>query len=143
MNSESTPPDRVQRREDVRVRECLPVELSARVISLLLFRITGHEAGIISTKTITVSGGGFAILHHAAVPVGTSFNVKLHLPDCPSPLNMKAEVVRCELVNESGESPLFELGLVFTQMAEAVRSRIVSHVFRVQRFTTTESHREE
>ncbi len=143
MSADSTWSDDGQRREDVRVRICLPVELSARIISLADFRNTGRGGCVFSGHTITVSGGGFAVLHHEAVAIGTSFNVRLQMPDCPAPLTMKAKVVRCKLMSEGSDIPLFELGLCFTRIAESVRSRIVSHVFRVQRMAITENGRNE
>ncbi len=132
MIEDSTPPDDAQRREDVRICASLPVELSARVISLTQFKDRGHEASVLSCMTTSISGGGFSILHSEATRLGTSFNVSLWLPDEPRPLIMKAKVVRCDPV-EGSEVPLFELGLMFTRIAEAVRSRVVGYIFDAQR----------
>jgi PPOX class probable F420-dependent enzyme len=135
MSKDSNLPSDTQRRSDVRVRARLPVELSPKVVPLSRFREVKHEATAISSETVTISGGGFAFLHDHAVPVGTSFNVRLRLPDLPQLLTMRAKVVRCSVVEAKGNNPIFELGLTYTRIAEAARSHIVSYVFKLQRST--------
>jgi len=135
MSEDSNLPSDAQRRSDVRVRARLPVELSPEVVPLPRFREAKDEVAAIESETVTISGGGFAFLHDHAVPVGTSFNVRLRLPGLPDPLTMRAKVVRCNVVEESRDSPVFELGLTYTRIAEAARAHIVSYVFRLQRAT--------
>jgi len=124
-----------QRRSDVRVRARLSVELSPKVVSLPLAREAGHGASTISSETVTISGGGFALLHDHAIPVGASFDVRLRIPNLPDPLTMKAKVVRCSPVEGSQGHPVFELGLNYTRITEAARSHIVSYVFKLERDT--------
>ncbi len=132
----------IQRRADVRVRAHLPVQLSARVVSFSRFKDTGQYETVISSRTTSVSGGGFSLLHHSSVPVGTSFNVRLQLPDSPDPLTVKAKVVRCKEAEGERGNPMFEWGLAYMRIPEAVRSRIVSQVFRMQRKPMTEETRD-
>ncbi|HYK87326.1 MAG TPA: PilZ domain-containing protein [Acidobacteriota bacterium] len=133
----------LQRRSDVRVPARLPVRLSARVVSLSDFKDTGHSETIISSCTTTISGGGFSMVYHQAIPLGTSFNVQLQMPGTQRPLTMKAKVVRCSRVKGDTDSPEFELGLAFSRIAEAACARIVSYVFKIQQTTTAEeTHKE-
>jgi PPOX class probable F420-dependent enzyme len=138
MGGDTVQPAGSQRRSDVRVHAHLPVELSARVVSLSLFREEGHESAVLSCETDTLSGGGFSIRHTAEIPVGVTFDVNLHLPDQPLPLTAKAKVVRCNALVDEGPEPHFDVGLVFVRISEANRSRIVSHVFRLQRTAQAE-----
>jgi PPOX class probable F420-dependent enzyme len=138
MSGDSVLPAGLQRRSDVRVRAHLPVELSARVVSLSLFRESGHGSAVFCSETDTISGGGFSIRCPTAIPIGVTFNVSLQLPDQPRPLTAKAKVVRCNALEGEGSDPHFEIGLTFVRIGEGSRSRIVSHVFKLQRMAQAE-----
>ncbi len=137
MNGNSSHSADIQRRADVRIQAHLPIQLSARVVSMSLFRDSGHEEAIISCETSTISGGGFSMVRHRAIPVGATFDVRLLLPGSPRPLTAKAKVVRCKAVAGGEEDPVFDLGFAFSRIPEAARSRIVSYVFKQQRLEMT------
>jgi c-di-GMP-binding flagellar brake protein YcgR len=121
-------PDRIERRDNVRVNASVPVELTEKVVSLSEYKALG-EQNIIRTVTINISGGGFAISHETFIPAGTVFDVNMALPDKKDPISIAAKVVRCA---ESGEEGQHLLGFSYLNISEKLRSRIVRFVFAAQ-----------
>jgi c-di-GMP-binding flagellar brake protein YcgR len=120
---------RTQRREYVRVRTSIPVEMigvpdpSQETTVVLL----------IKTKTLDLSGGGFAVHYKDAVPSGTVFETKFSLPGTPEEFRLRARLVRCERREDEQRNRIHRLGLMFLDMPESTRSRIVRFVFGVQK----------
>ena len=120
---------RTQRREFVRVRTSIPVELigvpdpSQETTVVLL----------IKTRTLDLSGGGFAVYHKDAVPPGTIFETKFSLPGTPEEFHLHSKLVRCERREDEQRNRIHRLGLMFLDMPESTRSRIVRFVFGVQK----------
>jgi c-di-GMP-binding flagellar brake protein YcgR len=127
-----SPVQSVERREDVRVKTSVQVELNARVVPMVRLIHPRDRIPALSAETITLSGSGFAILSNSSIPIGALFNANLAIPGRPQPLPMSAKVVRCNRVAESHSGDLFEVGFVYARIAEAVRSQIVSYVFKTQ-----------
>ena len=120
---------RTQRREFVRVRTSIPVEMigvpnpSQETTVVLL----------IKTRTLDLSGGGFAVYYKDAVPSGTVFETKFSLPGTPEEFHVHAKLVRCERREDAQRNRIHRLGLMFLDMPESTRSRIVRFVFGVQK----------
>ena len=131
----SSPLRTIQRRDYFRVRVRAPVELKPLVVQLDNFRSSGACNHHIRAETVTLSGGGFEIHHHASVPPGTLFLVNLALPgERHPPVSLTARVVRCTPLEYAfDESPLFDIGFSFAKLPESARTRIVRFVFRAQR----------
>ena len=120
---------RTQRREFVRVRTSIPVEMigvpdpSQETTVVLL----------IKTRTLDLSGGGFAVFYKDAVPSGTVFETKFSLPGMPEEFHLHAKLVRCERREDAQRNRIHRLGFMFLDMPESTRSRIVRFVFGVQK----------
>jgi c-di-GMP-binding flagellar brake protein YcgR len=120
---------RTQRREFVRVRTSIPVEMigvpdpSQETTVVLL----------IKTRTLDLSGGGFAVSYKDAVPAGTIFETRFSLPGTPDEFHPRAKLVRCERREDAQGNRIRRLGLMFLDMPESTRSRIVRFVFGVQK----------
>lgn len=125
---------RTQRRDDVRVRTSIPVELVG-------VPTTAEAAGaepvvlLIKATTLDISGGGFAVCYRDAVPVGMIFEVKFKLPDSSDLFTTSAKVVRCTSGLDAQRNKIHRLGLMFMKMPESSRSRIVRYVFGVQKLS--------
>jgi c-di-GMP-binding flagellar brake protein YcgR len=120
---------RTQRREFVRVRTSIPVELigvpdPSQETKVVL---------LIKTRTLDLSGGGFAVYHKDAVPPGTIFETKFSLPGTPEEFHLHSKLVRCERQEDEQRNRIHRLGLMFLDMPESTRSRIVRFVFGVQK----------
>ncbi len=134
-------PAAVRSRGDARVPAQLPVQLSPRVVQMSLFKEASRGAPLLSCETVVISGGGFVVHLNQELPPGASFDVRLKLPEVQRPLTMKAKVVRCEHKERDDGNSVTEVELIYTHIAEAARSRIFSHVFKVQRAAVaTKSH---
>ena len=120
---------RTQRREYVRVRTSIPVEMigvpdpSQETPVVLL----------IKTRTLDLSGGGFAVYYKDAVPSGTVFETRFSLPGTPEEFHLHAKLVRCERREDAQRNRIHRFGLMFLEMPESTRSRIVRFVFGIQK----------
>ncbi len=124
----------IQRREDVRVRVHVPVELAARVVGLARYKDARGRAHNIRGETVTLSAGGFAISHPLSIAPGTVFEVKMKLPGEDPELTVSAQVVRCDLLGKSGElAGGFEVGFSFNRISPTARARLVRFIFGLQR----------
>ncbi len=129
----SGPLRNIQRREDVRIRARVPVELVARVVGLARYKDSRARSYHIRSETVTVSAGGFAICHPSAIAVGTLFEVTMTLPGENGKLVMSAGCVRCDPSDETEtHSPRFDVGFCCTRISQAARARIVRFVFGLQ-----------
>ncbi len=122
---------RTQRRDNVRVRTSIPVELVGVPAT---HEVGGAEPVVLMIKAMTldISGGGFAIYYRDTVPVGTIFEVKFKLPDNPDLFTTSAKLMRCMSGLDAQRNRINRLGLMFMNMPESMRSRVVRFVFGVQ-----------
>ena len=133
-----------QRRDDVRIHALAPVELTAKVVGLARYKDARTRPHRIKGETADISAGGFSLLSSTPFAVGTAFEVRLTLPgESRTPLEMSARIVRCRLVDDSGDHPgepaaRFDLALSFTRISEGARASIVRFVFGAQRETRTD-----
>ena len=123
---------RTQRREFVRVGVSLPVEMIG-VVPSPADPDTEPVVLLIKGKTLDVSGGGFSVYYKDAVPTGTTFEAKFSLPGNSEELHLRVKLVRCERRSDAQGSRIHRLGLMFLDMPESTRSRIVRFVFGVQK----------
>ena len=123
-------PRQIERRNDVRVRVAVALELSEKVVSLASFKSQGDHASI-HTFTEDLSGGGFCIRHGSYVPPGSLYDVQMTLPDKKETLSLAAKVVRCTPGGQTDRND-FEVAFSYVQIPEKVRSRIVRFVFACQ-----------
>ena len=125
------PITRTQRREYVRVGVSIPVELigvpdpSAAVESPVVL--------LIKSKTLDLSGGGFSLYYKDAVASGTIFETRFSLPGVSEEFHLRSKLVRCERREDAQRNRIHRLGLMFLDMPESRRSRIVRFVFGVQK----------
>jgi c-di-GMP-binding flagellar brake protein YcgR len=120
---------RTQRREFVRVRTSIPVEMVGTPDP-------SQESPVvllIKTRTLDLSGGGFAVYYKDAVPSGTVFETRFSLPGTPEEFHLHAKLVRCERREDAQRNRIHRLGLMFLDMPESTRSRIVRFVFGIQK----------
>jgi len=121
-------PDRIERRDNVRVNVPVQIELAEKVVSLSEYKALG-ERNVIRAVTHDISGGGFSIRHETFIPAGTIFEMKMLLPDKKDPISIAAKVMRC---NEVTGGSQYQIGFAYAQISEKLRSRIVRFVFAAQ-----------
>lgn len=103
-----------QKREYLRWQVDLPVRLRGP---------ERGEAGWWRARLVDIGGGGVGLLSGRQLDPGTALEVQIRLPT--GPVDAVAEVVTCRQ-----EGPHFRLGLRFTRITDAARSRIVRFVFQ-------------
>jgi c-di-GMP-binding flagellar brake protein YcgR len=124
------PAGRIQRRNYVRIVASLDIKV---------FEMHS-EAGrsnmpAIDTKTINLSGSGFAIHHQSPISIGSLFEVEIRIPEEVS-LLAKARVVWCRSLEESiPGSSACRMGFAFVNLGEVARRRIISHLITLQQQT--------
>lgn len=124
----------IQRREDVRIRVHVPVELVARVVGLARYKDVRARSHNLRAETVTLSAGGFTVYHSSTIPVGTLFEVKMNLPGENTKLIMSAQIVRCDPQGDTETLPSkFELAFSFNRISQATRARLVRFIFGLQR----------
>ncbi len=110
-------PGAVQRRQWARVRCVVPVRIHTRD-----WLETGWDEEAVHTESIDLSGNGIKVGTGPEVTVGTTVTLVVELPT--GPVTVKGEVL------ERGDDGVTRLE--FLRMPEAMRKRIVRHVFDVQ-----------
>jgi c-di-GMP-binding flagellar brake protein YcgR len=125
---------RIQRREYVRVPAMVEVQLRLRTVTAIKVDLGIANPGFITTRTLNISGGGFAIKHAAHPVVGTEYDVELRIPDVDRPIHLTARTVRVDPLAEP-EKRLNICGFAFHQITECIRRQIVSYVFRFQQLS--------
>jgi c-di-GMP-binding flagellar brake protein YcgR len=126
-----TIPERTQRRQFFRVRTALPVELTGTVPDGTAGAGAGNVLHIVTTS-YDLSGSGVSIRHGFSIPTGTLLQLKLTLPGEDAVVKALAKVVCSESIALGGDKIVHHVGMYFLSIAEAQRSRLVRHVFRVQ-----------
>lgn len=106
--------DVVQEREFVRIRSARPA---------LVFG--GPEMVQINSCTVDISGGGFLLAGADALKVGDRVHFQLDLPEGELPVTGSGKVVRID--------PYGHRGIVFTDIKELDRRRLIRFIFDCQR----------
>jgi c-di-GMP-binding flagellar brake protein YcgR len=122
---------RIQRREYVRVPAMVDVELRSTTVTTVKLEPGVADADFIVTRTINISGGGFAIKHTAHPRVGTEYDVTLKVPDVDKPILGAAKAVRVESFIEA-DRRVHVCGFAFIRLNESLRRQIISYIFKFQ-----------
>ncbi len=126
------PPQRIQRRQFFRVKSLLPVEFFGELPStdkndpapkIIAFR----------TQTYEISGSGLAVRHPSNIPAGTLLECKLVIATENAKMKILCKIVHSTRISVTSESNLYHVGMYFLSIREADRTRIVRHVFGVER----------
>lgn len=81
------------------------------------------EAGIFVSKN--VSGGGILFESFREIPVGTVFDLAIHLPTHPFPLSAKGKVVRLEKTRPYGR---YDVGMSLIEISEKERRELIKYL---------------
>jgi len=82
-----------------------------------------NEAGVFVTKN--ASGGGFGFESFEKIPLGTVFELTIHLPTLPFPLEAKGKVVRVDKTRLYGR---YEVGISILKIAEEDRRELIKYL---------------
>jgi c-di-GMP-binding flagellar brake protein YcgR len=126
------PPRRIQRRQFFRVKSLLPVEFYGEYPS---FDDVDADRKIIAIETHTyeISGSGLAIRNGTSIPAGTLLECRLHLAPENARMKILCKVVHSSSVRAPARESLYHVGMFFVSIRESDRTRIVRHVFTVER----------
>lgn len=121
---------RVQRRQNVRVKCLVAVEIAGTIAAG-----TGNSEGnpqklSIKAATFDLGAGGMSIRHSTRIPEGIPLEAKLELPDNGPLIKIPCQVVYTERIPSGKE--MYHMGIRFLALNESERSRIVRHVYRRQ-----------
>lgn len=81
------------------------------------------EAGIFVSKN--VSGGGILFESFREIPVGTVFDLAIHLPTFPFPLSAKGKVVRLKKTRHYGR---YDVGMSLIEISEKERRELIKYL---------------
>ena len=81
------------------------------------------EAGIFVSKN--ASGGGVLFESFREIPVGTVFDLAIHLPTLPFPLSAKGKVVRIKKTRPYGR---YDVGMSLIEISEEERRELVKYL---------------
>ncbi len=106
-------PEVIQRREYV------------RIVAPQQVRLDDLAGVVVDTQSVNISGGGMLIAARDAIPEGTELKFTLGLERSEPPLIGLGRVVRC--------SEEHQLGIVFTEISDLDRDRLIRFIFDRQR----------
>ncbi len=92
----------------------------------ITYSISGKEfseAGIFISKN--VSGGGILFESFRQIPVGTVFDLAIHLPTFPFPLSAKGKVVRLKKTRHYGR---YDVGMSLIEISEKERRELIKYL---------------
>ena len=119
---------RIQRRKNFRVKCLVPVEITGEYKDDPADdRSVMH---IIGTNTYDLSASGFSVLHEKHIPVDAILESALSLPDKGSLIKIPCKVIYSERRAENAVQ--YRMGILFLQLSETERVRIVRFVYRTQ-----------
>lgn len=100
----------------------------ARVATNLYITYSFHggnatEAGVFVSKNI--SGGGFLFESLREIPVGTIFDLSIHLPTTTFPLPAKGKVVRIQKTRPYGR---YDIGMSLIEIQEKDRRELIRYL---------------
>ena len=124
------PPRRIQRRQFFRVKTILPVEFVGEYPS---FDRENPKTIAITTHTYEISGSGLAIRHRSSIPPGMLLECKLNVASEGARMKILCKVVHSSSVKALAQERLYHVGMFFVSIRESDRTRIVRHVFKVER----------
>jgi len=120
--------ERIQRRQDFRVKCLIPLEID------ITFPETsdGSPSEVLHMKTATydLSASGVSLRILRMIPEGTLSEVKISLPDGGNPIETSCRVVHCFAPPENPNK--YHIGIQFLEIEENNRARIVRYIYRIQ-----------
>lgn len=111
---------RTQRRNFFRLEILLNVLISIRDSN-------NEEVKEISTLAKDISGGGIRVI--SKEPISLQRMVTLTIETRKGPIEVEGRIIRCSPYKESD----FDIGIIFEDISEAVRSKIIAFIFDEQR----------
>jgi len=84
------------------------------------------DAGVFLTKN--VSGGGILFESLREIPVGTMFDLSMHLPTTPHALKARGKVVRAEKTRNYGR---YEIGLSLVEISKEDRRELIKYLVSI------------
>jgi len=126
------PPRRIQRRQFFRVKSLLPAEFFGEYPSP---NSDDREPKTVAltTHSYEISGSGIAIRNRSSIPAGTLLECKLNLASEGARIKILCKVVHSSSVRGPAQENLYHVGMFFLSIRESDRTRIVRHVFNVER----------
>jgi len=120
--------ERIQRRQDFRVKCLIPVEIIAALPEVS----SELKPTVLRLKTSTydLSASGVSLRISMSIPVGTFPLIILSLPDEGSRIRVSCRVVHCFAAPDN--TGRFHIGIQFMNLEENNRARIVRFVYRSQ-----------
>jgi c-di-GMP-binding flagellar brake protein YcgR len=120
--------EKIQRRQNFRVKCLVPVELFASLGA----GPKAESPSSVSIRTVStdLSAGGISFRHGVRMPEGSLVDIKLGIPDGGPAIKIPCSVVYSEYFSEN--QVLYRTGLRFLAMSEGERARIVRYVYRTQ-----------
>jgi len=123
-----SPIRKIQRRQYVRVKCLMPVEISGVAAGQIGTEASAETA--IQTVSSDISAGGISFRHARRFPEGSRATLRLSLPDGRPDLVVPCMVVYSKFVSE--RRTLYRTALRFIGLSESERSRIIRFVYRTQ-----------
>ncbi len=123
-----SPIRKIQRRQYVRVKCLMPVEISGVAAGHIGTEASAETA--IQTVSSDISAGGISFRHARRFPEGSRATLRLSLPDGRPDLVVPCMVVYSKFVSE--RRTLYRTALRFLGLSESERSRIIRFVYRTQ-----------
>ena len=124
----SSPVERIQRRQDFRVKCLIPLEVVATPAETSV----GLQAAALTMKTATydLSASGISLRTAKLIPEGTLPDIKIALPDGGPTIETTCKVVHCFAPPENPNK--FHIGIKFQKIEENNKARIVRFIYRTQ-----------
>jgi c-di-GMP-binding flagellar brake protein YcgR len=122
---------RVQRRQDFRIKCLIPIELVGALPNSPTSSPDASPAMLrLKTHTYDLSASGVAIRSETLIPDGTLPEVRLSLPDGGPAMKILCRVTHCSVVPENPN--MYHAGIQFIDINEKEKARIVRFVYRTQ-----------
>jgi len=125
-------PRRIQRRQFFRVKSLISAEFFGEYPNPDK-EDPKPKAIALTTHTSDISGSGLAIRCRSSIPSGTLLECKLNLTTEKAKVKILCKVVHSSNVQALARENLYHVGMYFVSIRESDRTRIVRHVFNVER----------
>lgn len=124
----SGPVRQAQRRQNVRVKCLLPLEIHGTERK----DPADESSPVLAIRTVSsdLSAGGISFRHAKRFSEGALVNITMSLPDNGPDINIPCTVIYSEYV--SAHQTLYRTGLRYLALSESERARIVRFIYRTQ-----------
>ena len=83
------------------------------------------EAGMLLASLADIGGGGICLCSEESLPVGSTVQISINLPQFPQPVTSIARVVWTKKLKSA---KIYKCGLQFIEIEDMLRSKIATHV---------------